>query len=116
MPRTDLDALYDRLHVIADRDDVEEFAIGTTVDLARCRSALHADDVIPLEEPDTPEDAAEIEEALLRRFATHPKCTNDEALEPDTATLDDSSVLSVFVAVWWRDGEHGEAVLEQDAP
>jgi hypothetical protein len=116
MPRTDLDLLYDRLQIITDRDDVEEFAIGTTVDLARCRSALHADDVIPLDEPDTPEDAAEIEEALLRRFVTHPKCTNDDALEPDTSTLDDSCVLSVFVAVWWRDGGHGGVVLEQDAP
>jgi hypothetical protein len=117
LPRTDLELICGRVQLIADRDDVEEFAIGTTVDLARCRAALHADDVIPLDEPDTPEEAAEIEEVLLRRFANHAKCTNeDEAFEPDTSTLDDSSVLSVFVAVWWRDGAKGAFVSEKDVP
>ena len=102
MPRTDLELIYERLSGVTERDDVEEFAIGTTVDLARCRAALNADDVISLDEPETPEDAAEVEEALLARFGSHVKCANDEALEPDTATLDDDSVLSVFVAIWWR--------------
>jgi hypothetical protein len=111
LPRTDLELICGRVQIIADRDDVEEFAIGTTVDLARCRAALHADDVVPLDEADTPEDAAEIEEALLRRFLDHAKCTNDEgAFEPDTSTLDDSSVLSVFVAVWWRAGAKSSVV------
>ena len=103
MPRTDLELIYERLNGVAERDDVAEFTIGTTVDLARCRAALHADDVISLDEPDTPEDAAEIEEALLARFISHPKCANEDALEPDTSTLDDSSVLSIFVAIWWRE-------------
>jgi hypothetical protein len=116
LPRTDLELICGRVQIIADRDDVEEFAIGTTVDLARCRASLHADGVIPLDEPDTPEEAAEIEDALLRRFVRHVKCTNDDAFEPDTSTLDDSSVLSVFVAVWWRDGAKGTLGSEEDVP
>ena len=48
MPRTDLELIYERLNGVAERDDVAEFTIGTTVDLARCRAALHADDVISL--------------------------------------------------------------------
>jgi hypothetical protein len=101
MPRTDLEPICENLQSIAERDDVEEFAIGTTGDLARCRATLRADDVVALDEADTPEEAAEIEEALLRRFGSHPKCTNDDSFDPDTSTLDDASVISIFVAIWW---------------
>jgi hypothetical protein len=103
MPRRpDLAALCDRVHALADRHDVEEFMLVSTVDLSRCRAALQAEEVVPIYEADTPEDASEVEEALLEEFASHPKCINDDSYEPDSATLDDGCVLSVVVAVWWN--------------
>jgi hypothetical protein len=69
MPRTDLTRIYERVNGVSERDDVEEFAIGTTVDVALARAALRAEDIVSVYE---------------------------------ASTLDDSSVLSVFVAIWWR--------------
>jgi hypothetical protein len=102
MPRSDIAMLCDTVRALADRDDVDEFMIVSTVDLARCRAALQAEDVVPIYEADTPEDAAEVEEALLATFGSSVKCANDGTYEPDSDTLDDGCVLSVVVAVWWR--------------
>jgi hypothetical protein len=87
---------------VANRDDVERFLMGTTVDLVRCRKALRAGEIVSLHEADTPEEAVEVEDALLARFGSHPKCSNEGDPEPDTDTLDGSGVLSVFVAIWWK--------------
>jgi hypothetical protein len=87
---------------LADREDVEEFAIGTTVDLARAKAALRAEGLISIYEADTPEDAAEVEQALLAQFASNAKCASEDPYEVDPNTLEDDSVLSVFVAIWWR--------------
>jgi hypothetical protein len=102
MPRTDLGVICRCVSGIADREDVEEFAIGTTVDPVGAKAALRAEGLISVYEADTPEDAAEVEQALLAHFAPHAKCTSSDAYEPDASTLDDDSVLSVFVAIWWR--------------
>ena len=103
--RPDLELICGRVTSVSDRDDVAEFAIGTTVDLAHARGILRAEDIVPVYEAESPEDAAEVEETLLARFASHIKCANEEAYEPDTSTLDDDSVLSVFVAIWWESQE-----------
>jgi hypothetical protein len=103
MPRTDLAVICRCVSDLADREDVEEFAIGTTVDLLGAKAALRAEGLISIYEADTPEDAAEVEQALLARFASNAKCAaNEEAYEADSNTLDDDSTLSVFVAIWWR--------------
>jgi hypothetical protein len=102
MPRADLAVICRCVSDIADREDVEEFAVGTTVDLVGAKAALRAGGLISIYEADTPEDAAEVEQALLARFASNAKCANSDAYEPDSSTLDDESVLSVFVAIWWR--------------
>jgi hypothetical protein len=101
MPRTDLANIYARVQSVAERDDVEEFAIGTTLDLARTQAALRAEDIVSIYEADAAEDAADVEEALLAHFSTHAKCASEDAYEPDTSTLGGDSVLSVFVAIWW---------------
>jgi hypothetical protein len=102
MPRMDLAAICRCVSDLTDREDVEEFAIGTTLDLPRAKAALRAEGLISIYEADTPEDAAEVEQALLARFASNAKCANEEPYEPGSNTLDDDSVLSVFVAIWWR--------------
>jgi hypothetical protein len=102
MPRTDVEKVCKRMAEVANREDIARFLIGTTVDLARCRNALRAEDIVALHEADTPEEAIEVEDALLARFASHPKCSNEGETEPDTDTLDGSGVLAVFVAVWWK--------------
>jgi hypothetical protein len=102
MPRTDLAVLCRCVSDIADRADVEEFAIGTTMDLIGAKAALRAEGLISIYEADTPEDAAEVEQALLARFASNAKCTDSTAYDPESSTLDDDSVLSVFIAIWWR--------------
>jgi hypothetical protein len=100
MPKPDLERICARMKEIADRKDVDRFLMGTTVDLTRCLKSLRAEDIVSLHDADTPEEAVEVEDALLARFGAHPKCSNEGEPEPDTDTLDGSGVLSVFVAVW----------------
>ena len=101
-PNVNVERVCKQMAEVAGREDIARFLIGTTVDLARCRKALRAEDIVALHEADTPEEAILVEDALLERFASHPKCSNEGEHEPDTDTLDGSGVLAVFVAVWWK--------------
>jgi hypothetical protein len=100
MGKPNIEHICAKMKAIAERKDVGRFLMGTTVDLTRCLKALRAEDIVSLHDADTPEEAIEVEDALLARFSAHPKCSNEGEPEPDTDTLDGTGVLSVFVAVW----------------
>jgi hypothetical protein len=102
MLRTELSEICDRVSDVADREDVEEFILGATSDVARCRARLGAEDVIPIYEADCMQEASDVEDALIDHFATHPKCGNEPEHEYDDRNMGDDEVVSVYVAVWWK--------------
>jgi hypothetical protein len=103
MARPNLKEICGRVSDVAERADVEEFVVGATANVAKCRSRLGAEDVVPIYEADCAEDASEVESALIEHFAAHPRCGNEPQHEYDDSHLADDEVISVYVAVWWKD-------------
>jgi hypothetical protein len=103
MARPNLTEICGRVSDVAERADVEAFVVGATANVAKCRLRLGAEDVVPIYEANGVQDASEVENALIERFSAHPRCGNEPHREYDDSHLANDDVISVYVAVWWKD-------------
>ncbi len=78
---------------------LREFYIGRTDNLAATRSRHDADDIIPLYETDSADNAIEVEEALIQAFYDYVKCSNENDHAGGGAS--DSFVNYVYIAMWY---------------
>ena len=83
--------------------EVEEFYIGRTSNLAASKSRHGCDDIIGLYETDSADNAMDVEDALIRAFYQHSKCSNDVDHSGGGAT--DYYINYVYIAIWTNPNE-----------
>jgi hypothetical protein len=80
--------------------EIEEFYIGRTDNLAASKSRHGSHDIIGLYETDSADNAMDVEDALIKAFYAHPKCSNEMDHSGGGAT--DYFVNCVYIAIWTR--------------
>jgi hypothetical protein len=83
-----------------ERDEISQFYIGRSVDLAGTQERHGSDEIISLYEPETADHAAEVEDSLLKTFFNHPKCENES--EHGDGGISPEFVSCVYLAIWYR--------------
>jgi hypothetical protein len=95
-----LDDLEQIILEAIERDAISQFYIGRSVDMDATQERHGSDEIIPLYEPESGEDAIEVEDSLLKTFYNHPKCENEsEHGDPDISL---GFVSCVYLAIWYR--------------
>ena len=95
-----LDDLEQILLEAIERDEISQFYIGRSADLDATQERHSSDEIIPLYESESADNASEVEDSLLRTFYNHPKCEN-ESEHGDGGTIQEF-VIYVYVAIWYR--------------
>ena len=95
-----LDDLEQIILEAIERDEISQFYIGRSVDLAATQERHGSDEIIPLYESESAENAIEVEDSLLKTLYNHPKCENES--EHGDATIPSKFVSYVYVAIWYR--------------
>jgi hypothetical protein len=83
-----------------ERDEIALFYIGCSLDLAATQEHHGADEIITLYQPESADDAIEVEDSLLKTFYNHPKC-EDESDHGDRG-ISREFVSCVYLAIWYR--------------
>lgn len=97
-PTEVLPELEDLVQEIAADDNVTEFYIGRSNDPEAQKSRHGSDDIIPIYQSDSPDNAMDIERSLIKTFHRHKKCSNKAADERGAVSPED--IQYVYVAVW----------------
>ena len=95
-----LDDLEQILLEAIEREEISQFYIGRSADLDATQERHGSDEIIPLYETESADNASEVEDALLRTFYNHPKCEN-ESEHGDAGTFQEFA-SNVYVAIWYR--------------
>lgn len=95
-----LDDLEQIILEAIERDEISQFYIGRSADLHATQERHGSDEVIPLYETESADNASEVEDSLLRTFYNHPKCEN-ESDHGDGGTFQELA-SNVYVAIWYR--------------
>ncbi len=83
--------------------EIEEFYIGRTDNLTASKSRHGCDDMLALYETDSADNAMDVEDALIKTFHKHSKCSNDAKHSGGGAA--DYFVNYVYIAIWTDEGE-----------
>lgn len=105
-PLNVVDAAAERVRQYADDESVEAFYIGRGVDLAGRKDDHEAEHIIPLYKTDSPDNAMDVEEMLIKTFIDDPKNENDAA--DARGGVSDDYVNYVYVALWFGELEVSE--------
>lgn len=95
-----LDDLEQILLEAIERDEIVLFYIGRSADLDATQENHGSDEIIPLYEAESADNAIEVEDSLLRTFYNHPKCENEREHGDGGISLE--FVSYVYVAIWYR--------------
>ena len=95
-----LDDLEQIILEAIERDEIVQFYIGRSVDLDATQEHHGSDEIIPLYEPESADDAIEVEDSLLKTFYNHPKCENES--EHGDRAISPEFVSCVYLAIWYR--------------
>jgi hypothetical protein len=95
-----IDDIEQAIFEAIERDDLSQFYIGRTSSLDATQERHGSDEIIPLYEPEGPENAIEVEASLLRTFFNHPKCENES--DHGDGSISREYVNFVYLAVWYR--------------
>jgi hypothetical protein len=83
---------------IATNPQIEEFYLGRANDLTTAKSRHKCDEIIPLYETSSADNAIEVENDLIKSFRTHRKCNNDATHGGGGAS--DEYINYVYIATW----------------
>ena len=83
-----------------EQDEIVQFYIGRSVDLEPAQEHLGSDEIISLYEPESADDAIEVEDSLLKTFYNHPKCENESEHGDRGISLEFMNY--VYLAIWYR--------------
>jgi hypothetical protein len=95
-----LDNLEQIILEAIEREEISQFYIGLSVDVDATQERHGSDEIIPLYEPESSEDATEVEDSLLKTFYNHPKCENESERGVPAVSLE--FVSCVYLAIWYR--------------
>ena len=95
-----LDDLEQFILEAIERDEIFQFYIGRSVDLDTTQERHGSDEIIPLYEPESTDNAIEVEDSLLKTFYNHPKCENES--EYSDGGISRELVGYVYLAIWYR--------------
>ncbi len=82
------------------RGEISQFYIGRSADLDATQERHGSDEIIPLYETESADNASEVEDSLLRTFYNHPQCENES--ERGAVGTFKEFVSYVYVAIWYR--------------
>jgi hypothetical protein len=86
---------------VANDNDVFEFYVGRTTDLLATRRRHGCEAIVPIYESSSTDNAADIEDALIKSFFDHPKCSNTSTHCGGNCSIDYFSY--VYLALWFAD-------------
>jgi hypothetical protein len=95
-----LDDLEQIILEAIERDEISQFYIGRSVDLAATQERHGSDEIISLYEPESAENATGVEDSLLKTFYNHPKCENES--EHGDRSISREFANCVYLAIWYR--------------
>ena len=95
-----LDDLEQVILEAIEREEISQFYIGRSVDLDTTQERHGSDEIIALYEPESAENAIEVEGSLLKTFYNHPKCENER--EQGDADIPVEFPGCVYLAIWYR--------------
>jgi hypothetical protein len=95
-----LDDLEQIILEAIERDEISQFYIGRSVDLDTTQERHGSDEIIPLYESESADNAIEVEDSLLKTFYNHPKCENESGHGDGGIFL--GNVSYVYAAIWYR--------------
>ena len=96
----------ERVRQYADDESIDAFYIGRGVDLADRQNDHDADHIVPLYQSDSPDNAMDVEEMLIKTFIDHRKNENDAA--DARGGVSDDYVNYVYIALWFGELEVSE--------
>lgn len=83
--------------------EIEEFYIGRTDNLTTSKSRHGCDEILALYETDSAENAMDVEDALIKAFYQHSKCSN--GVDHSGGGASDYYINYVYIAIWNRRNE-----------
>jgi len=95
-----LDDLEQIILEAIEKEEIAQFYIGRSVDLDASQEHHGSDEIIPLYESESAENAIEVEDLLLTTFFNHPKCENES--EHGDGGISPEFVNRVYLAIWYR--------------
>jgi hypothetical protein len=95
-----LDDLEQIISEAIERDEISQFYIGRSADLDTTQERHSSDEIIPLYETESADNAIEVEDSLLRTFYNQSKCENES--EQGDGGLFQEYVSYVYLAIWYR--------------
>lgn len=98
-PTDVIPALKDIISQSIKRREVKEFYIGRTSDCNATKSRHGSDEIFPMYETESPDNAIYVEDSLIRTFIEHPKCNNDNNHGGGGAS--DEYINYVYLACWY---------------
>ncbi|HEY9166136.1 MAG TPA: hypothetical protein VIS48_08250 [Candidatus Kryptonia bacterium] len=87
-------------NVVSD-DMVEEFCVGRSIDLDAAKTKHGCNSIVALYETESGANVIEVEDELIKKFRSHPKCGNVDQ-EVHAATSDKFANF-IYLAVWYSD-------------
>lgn len=81
------------------RREVKEFYIGRTNDCDKTKSRHGCDEIFPMYETESPDNAIYVEDSMIRTFIEHPKCNN--ANNHGGGGASDEYINYVYLACWY---------------
>ena len=99
-PAEVVDVLADIISDIIAPPEVEEFYIGRTNNLSATRSRHDCDEIFGIYETDSVDNAIEVENALIKIFVTHPKCSNNS--DHGGGGASDDYINGAYIALWYE--------------
>lgn len=100
IPLNVITPLYDFTLKISKNRKVEEFYVGRTNNLVATKSRHGCEQIIPMYETSSTNNACIIEDALIKTFITHYKCSNN-ASHSGGCTSEDY-INYVYIALWFK--------------
>lgn len=97
-PKDVIPILQSELADFIEEPEIAEFYIGRTNDLGAAQSRHGCDDILDMYQTDSVEHAMDVEDALVKAFHRHPKCSNDAKHSGGGAS--DGFVNYVYIAIW----------------
>jgi hypothetical protein len=95
-----LDDLEQTIIEAIERDEISQVYIGRSIDLEATQERHGSDEIIPLYESESAENAVEVEDSLLKTFYNHPKCENESDHGDGSIFLE--FAIYVYAAIWRR--------------
>lgn len=102
-PRDVISVLQREVGDFIKETEIVEFYLGRTNNLGATQSRHGCDSILDLYQTDSVENAIDVEDALVKSFHNHPRCSNDARHSGGGAS--DGYVNYVYIAIWTEEEE-----------